>query len=119
MRRSLRLRRDLLPSQLIDPGEPPIPLDAGEPTIPRTGGSMHQGQHGHRRRRLGAGSALIAAGAVGALCLPVAPASAATGPVSPTPVSGTPTLVDTGPPKTTPQAPAVTGTRHAGASSTK
>jgi len=56
---------------------------------------MH-GDHALRRRIRGACSALIAAGAVGALCLPVASASAATGPVSPTPVSGTPVLVPNG-----------------------
>jgi hypothetical protein len=49
-----------------------------------------------RRRKLGVRSALIAAGAAGAFCLPVVSAVAQTGPVSPTPVAGTPTLVDTG-----------------------
>jgi hypothetical protein len=63
---------------------------------------MQQGNHGHRRRALGVLSALAAATAAGALCLPVAPAMAKaprvtqTGPVSPTPEAGTPTLVDTG-----------------------
>jgi hypothetical protein len=57
---------------------------------------MHQGRDGHRRRRLGAGSVLIAGIAVSALCLPAAPALAQTGPVSHTPVAGTPTLVATG-----------------------
>jgi hypothetical protein len=52
--------------------------------------------HACRRKKLGVRSALIAAGAAGALCLPAAPASAATGPVSPRPVAGTPTLVATG-----------------------
>ena len=49
----------------------------------------------HRRRKLGVRSALIAATASGALCLMAAPALAQ-GPVSPTPVAGTPTLADTG-----------------------
>ncbi len=57
---------------------------------------MLQGDHAHWRRKTGVRSALIAASTVGALCLPAAPASAATGPVSPTPVAGTPTLVATG-----------------------
>jgi hypothetical protein len=57
---------------------------------------MQQGDHGHRRRKLGACSALIAVATVGALSLPAAPALAQTGPVSATPVAGTPTLVDTG-----------------------
>ena len=57
---------------------------------------MQQGEHAHRRRRLGASSVLIAGIAASALCLPAAPALAATGPVSPTPVAGTPTLVATG-----------------------
>ena len=57
---------------------------------------MQQGQHGHRRRRLRVGSALIAGIAAGALSLPAAPALAATGPVSPTPVAGTPVLVPNG-----------------------
>jgi hypothetical protein len=55
---------------------------------------MHD--HACRRKKLGVRGALIAASAVGALCLPAVPASAATGPVSPTPVAGTPTLVATG-----------------------
>src|SRR5580658_5903622 len=57
---------------------------------------MQQGDHAHRRRKLGACSALIAVATAGALSLPAAPALAQTGPVSPTPVAGTPTLVDTG-----------------------
>jgi|HubBroStandDraft_6_1064221.scaffolds.fasta_scaffold41216_3 hypothetical protein len=57
---------------------------------------MQQGDHAHRRRKLSVRSALIAAGAVGAFCLPAAPAVAQTGPVSPTPVAGTPTLVANG-----------------------
>ena len=57
---------------------------------------MQQERHGHRRRRLGAGSVLIAGIAAGALCLPPAPALAQTGPVSPAPVAGTPTLVPNG-----------------------
>ena len=57
---------------------------------------MQQGEHAHRRRKLGVRSALIAATAAAALCLPAAPALAQTGPVSPTPVAGTPTLVATG-----------------------
>jgi hypothetical protein len=57
---------------------------------------MLQGEHAHWRRKIGVRSALLAASTVGALCLPAAPASAATGPVSPTPVAGTPTLVATG-----------------------
>ena len=57
---------------------------------------MLQGDHAQRRRKLGVRSALIAASTVGALCLPAAPAMAQTGPVSPTPVAGTPTLVPNG-----------------------
>ena len=57
---------------------------------------MQQGDHAHRRRKLGARGALIAATAAGALCLPSAPALAQTGMVSPMPVAGTPTLVATG-----------------------
>jgi hypothetical protein len=57
---------------------------------------MLQGEHAHRRRKLGVRSALIAATAAAALCLPAAPALAQTGPVSPTPVAGTPTLVPNG-----------------------
>src|SRR5215831_5577950 len=57
---------------------------------------MQQGEHAHRRRRLAVGSVLIAGIAASALCLPAAPALAATGPVSPTPVAGTPTLAATG-----------------------
>ena len=56
---------------------------------------MLQADHAQRQRRLGVRSALIAAGAASALCLTAAPASAATGPVSPKPVAGTPTLVAT------------------------
>jgi hypothetical protein len=56
---------------------------------------MQHGDHAHRRGKLGARGALIAAAAAGVLCLPSAPALAATGPVSPTPVAGTPTLVNT------------------------
>ena len=56
---------------------------------------MQQGDHAHRRRKLGVRSALIAASAAGALCLMAAPALAQ-GPVSPTPTAGTPTLVATG-----------------------
>ena len=57
---------------------------------------MQQGKHAHRRRRLGVGSVLIGGIAASALCLPAAPAVAQTGPVSPTPVAGTPTLVPNG-----------------------
>jgi hypothetical protein len=57
---------------------------------------MLQPDHAHWRRKTGVRSALVAASAVGALCLPAAPASAATGPVSPTPVAGTPVLVPNG-----------------------
>jgi hypothetical protein len=57
---------------------------------------MLQGAHAHRRRKLGMRSALIAATATAALCLPAAPAMAQTGTVSPTPVAGTPTLVPNG-----------------------
>jgi hypothetical protein len=57
---------------------------------------MLQGEHARRRRKLGARTALIAATAAAALCLPAAPALAQTGPVSPTPVAGTPTLVPNG-----------------------
>ena len=53
MRRQVRLRRDLLPALLINQGSHPIP---------RTGGTiMLQGDHAHRRRKLGVRSALIAA----------------------------------------------------------
>ena len=55
-----------------------------------------QEDHGHRRRKLRVGSVVIAGIAAGALCLPAAPALAATGPVSPTPVAGTPVLVPNG-----------------------
>src|SRR5215472_17215443 len=69
----------------------------GGPPIPRIRRNvMLQGDHAHRRGKLGVRSALIAVGAAGALCLPAAPAVAATGPVSPTPMAGTPTLVATG-----------------------
>ena len=61
---------------------------------------MLQGEHAHRRRKLSARAALIAVTTAGALSLPAAPALAQTGPVSPTPVAGTPTLVNT-PPGTT------------------
>jgi hypothetical protein len=60
---------------------------------------MLQGDPAHRRGKPGVRGALIAAGTVGALCLPglpAAPALAATGPVSPTPVAGTPVLAPTG-----------------------
>jgi hypothetical protein len=57
---------------------------------------MLQGEHAQRRRKLGVRSALVAGIAATAVCLPVAPAVAQTGPVSPTPVAGTPTLVATG-----------------------
>ncbi|HET7245289.1 MAG TPA: hypothetical protein VFJ07_10685 [Streptosporangiaceae bacterium] len=56
---------------------------------------MLQGEHA-LRRKLGVRSALIAGVAATAVCLPAAPALAQTGPVSPTPVAGTPTLVATG-----------------------
>src|SRR5215471_2254674 len=56
---------------------------------------MRQEEHA-RRRKLGVGGVLIAGITAGTLCLPAAPALAATGPVSPTPVAGTPTLVATG-----------------------
>jgi len=55
-----------------------------------------QKDHAHRRRRLSVGGALTAGIAAGALCLPAAPAVAATGPVSPTPVAGTPVLAPNG-----------------------
>jgi len=57
---------------------------------------MRQENHARRRRKLGVGGVLIAGIAAGTLCLPAAPALAATSPVSPTPVAGTPTLVSTG-----------------------
>jgi hypothetical protein len=57
---------------------------------------MQQGDHARRRWKPGVCGALIAVGAAAALCLPAAPAVAQTGPVSPTPVAGTPTLVATG-----------------------
>jgi hypothetical protein len=57
---------------------------------------MQHRDHAHRRRKLGARAALIAATTAGALCLAAAPALAQTGPVSPTAVKGTPTLVATG-----------------------
>jgi hypothetical protein len=56
---------------------------------------MLQREHAQRPRKLGVRSALIAAAASGALCLMATPALAQ-GPVSPTPVAGTPTLVATG-----------------------
>src|SRR5215467_11643630 len=56
---------------------------------------MRQGEHAQRRGKLGVRSALIAGVAATAACLPAA-ALAQTGPVSPTPVAGTPTLVATG-----------------------
>ena len=57
---------------------------------------MRQENHARRRRKLGVGGVLIAGIAAGILCLPATPALAATSPVSPTPVAGTPTLVSTG-----------------------
>jgi len=57
---------------------------------------VQQDKPAHRRRRLGVGSVLVAGIAASALCLSVAPALGATGPVSPTPVAGTPTLVPNG-----------------------
>jgi hypothetical protein len=57
---------------------------------------MLQGEHARRRRKLGVRSALIAGLAATAVCLPAAPTLAQSGPVSPTPVPGTPTLVATG-----------------------
>jgi len=57
---------------------------------------MLQGEHAQRRRKLGVRGALIAGVAATAICLPMAPALALAGPVSPTPVAGTPTLVATG-----------------------
>jgi hypothetical protein len=57
---------------------------------------MLQGNHAQGRRKLGVRGALIAVASAGALCLPAAPALALTGPVSPTPVAGTPTLVANG-----------------------
>jgi hypothetical protein len=74
---------------------------------------MYQGQHGHRRRRLAAAGALSAGIVVTALCLPSAPASAATGPVSPTPVSGTPVLVPNGTTETIRQVADCGGTMYA------
>ncbi len=55
-----------------------------------------QGKHARRRWTPGVRSALIAGIAATAVCLPAAPALAQTGPVSPTPTAGTPTLVATG-----------------------
>jgi hypothetical protein len=49
-----------------------------------------------RGRKIGALSALVAGIAAGACCLPAAPAFATAGPVSPTPVAGTPTLAPNG-----------------------
>src|SRR6516164_3716043 len=64
---------------------------------PREGTTtMRQEERARHRRRLGVGGVLIAGLTAGTLCLPAAPAMAATGPVSPTPVAGTPTLVATG-----------------------
>src|SRR5215472_2818310 len=74
---------------------------------------MQQGEHAHRRRRLAAGSVLIAGIAASALCLPAAPALAATGPVSPTPVAGTPTLAATGTTETIRQVADCGGTMYA------
>jgi len=56
---------------------------------------MLQEEHVHRRKKLGVRSALIAGLAAIAVCLPAAPTLAQSGPVSPTPVPGTPTLVAT------------------------
>src|SRR5215831_16567679 len=74
---------------------------------------MQQGEHAHRRRRLAVGSVLIAGIAASALCLPAAPALAATGPVSPTPVAGTPTLAATGTTETIRQVADCGGTMYA------
>jgi hypothetical protein len=74
---------------------------------------MQQGEHARRRRSLGAGSLLIAGIAASALCLPAAPALAATGPVSPTPVAGTPALVPTGTTETIRQVAECGGTMYA------
>jgi hypothetical protein len=57
---------------------------------------MLQGKHAHRRGKLGVRSAVIAGIAATAVCLPAAQAMAQTGPVSPTPVAGTPVLAPTG-----------------------
>jgi hypothetical protein len=56
---------------------------------------MRQSHRVQRRRWLSACGALAAGITVGALCPPAAPALAQTGPVSPTPARGTPTLVNT------------------------
>src|SRR5712691_7055101 len=104
MRRSFRLCRDLLPAPLITRGDTQFPC---------TGGTIMQGDHAYRRRKLGARSTLIAAGAVGALCLPAAPVSAASVPVSPTPVSVTFLLVDTGTTETIRQVADCNGTMYA------
>jgi hypothetical protein len=57
---------------------------------------MQQKEHARRRRKLAVGGVLIAGITAGTLCLPAAPALAQTGPVSATPVAGTPTLAPTG-----------------------
>ena len=76
---------------------------------------MRQGRHAHRRRRLGLslGGALTAGIAAGALCLPAPPALAATGPVSPTPVGGTPVLAPNGTTETIRQVADCNGTMYA------
>jgi hypothetical protein len=74
---------------------------------------MPQADHGRRRRKLGVRSALIALATAGALSLPAAPALAQTGPVSPTPVAGTPTLVATGTTETIRQVADCNGTMYA------
>jgi hypothetical protein len=56
---------------------------------------MRQSHQVQRRRGLSVCGALAACITVGALCLPAAPALAQTGPVSPIPAVGTPTLVNT------------------------
>src|SRR5262249_60182862 len=75
---------------------------------------MQQERHGHHRRRLGAGSVLIAGIAAGALCLPAAPALAQAGPVSPAPIAGTPTLVPNGTTEEIRQLAACGGAQDAG-----
>jgi hypothetical protein len=74
---------------------------------------MYPRDHARPRALLGARSALIAGVIVAALCIPAAPALAQTGGVSPTPASGTPTLVATGGTQTIRQLAACGGTMYA------
>ena len=74
---------------------------------------MYLRGHARQRALLGVRSALIVGVIVTAFCLPAAPALAQTGGVSPTPASGTPTLVATGGTQTVRQLAACGGTIYA------